>query len=144
MFSKFPKVPYASAKVSGNSMYPRIKGEVQFYEVYGGTYVVVNIDNLPEGNSFHGFHIHNGSSCKPMMEGGHYNPTNQPHPQHAGDFPPLLANDGIAYATFYTNRFYPEDIVGKVVVIHQQPDDFKTQPSGNPGSIIACGEIKEM
>ncbi len=77
-----------------------------------------------------------------MSEGGHYNPTGQQHPKHVGDMPPLLANDGIAFSAFYTNRFNPEDIVGKVVVIHANPDDFTSQPSGNPGSIVACGEIK--
>ena len=69
------------------------------------------------------------------------NPTNQPHPMHAGDMPSLLASGGMAFSAFYTNRFYPEDIVGKVVVIHANPDDFKSQPSGNPGAMIACGEI---
>lgn len=138
------KLPYASANISGNSTYPKIKGNVYFYEMYGGTYVEASFKNLPEDSSFHGFHIHDGSRCIPMMEGGHYNPTNQLHPQHAGDLPSVLSNDGMAYITFYTNRFYPEDIVGKVVVLHEQPDDFKSQPSGNPGRIIACGEIKEV
>ena len=43
---------------------------------------------------------------------------------------------------FYTNRFVPEEIIGRTVVIHENPDDFKTQPSGDSGSKIACGEIK--
>lgn len=143
MFSMSQSMPYANAEVAGNSMYPEIRGEVYFYEMYGGTFVVASIKNLPEANGFHGFHIHTGSSCMPMMEGGHYNPTNKPHPLHAGDMPPLLANNGMAFGAFYTERFYPEDIVGKVVVIHEMPDDFTSQPSGNPGSIIACGAIKQ-
>ena len=105
---------------------------------------VSDVKNMPDENGFHAFHIHDGSSCAPGKEGSHYNSTNQPHPQHAGDMPPLLANKGTAFSAFYTDRFYPEDIVGKVVVIHAMPDDFKSQPSGNPGSMIACGEIKEM
>ena len=141
MFSMLQSMPYAKSKISGNSMYPEVTGEVSFYEVYGGTLVVASVKNLPNENGFHGFHIHDGSSCKPMSEGGHYNPTNQSHPQHVGDMPPLLANDGMAFSAFYTNRFYPEDVVGKVVVIHANPDDFVSQPSGNPGSIVACGEI---
>ncbi|MBQ4335887.1 MAG: superoxide dismutase family protein [Lentisphaeria bacterium] len=60
------------------------------------------------------------------------------------DFRKDLFYQGTAFSAFYTDRFYPEDIVGKVVVIHAMPDDFKSQPSGNPGSMIACGEIKEM
>ena len=144
MFSMIQSMPYATAKISGNSLYSQIEGEVSFFEMYGGTLVVAAVKNLPNGNSFHAFHIHDGSSCEPGREGGHYNPTNQPHPQHAGDMPPLLANQGTAFSVFYTDRFYPEDIVGKVVVIHDMPDDFRTQPSGNPGSMIAGGEIKEI
>lgn len=143
MFSMKQMIPYAVAEIFGNAQNPKLKGTVSFYEVYGGTFVVADVKNLPKGGSFHGFHIHAGDSCMEMKEGGHYNPTNQPHPQHAGDMPPLLANNGMAFSAFYTNRFYPEDIVGKVVIIHASPDDFKTQPSGNAGTIIACGKIEE-
>lgn len=143
MFSMIQSMPYAGAKISGNSMYPKIEGEVSFYEMYGGTFVAAIVKGLPNGNGFHGFHIHDGDSCAPGRAGSHYNPTNQAHPQHAGDMPPLLANNGMAFSAFYTNRFYPEDIVGKVVIIHAMADDFKTQPSGNPGDIVACGVIEE-
>ena len=144
MFSMMQSIPYAGAEVSGNSMHPEIRGNVYFYEAYGGTFVVASVKNLPEGNQFHGFHIHAGNSCTLMMEGGHYNPTNKPHPEHVGDMPPLLANQGMAFLAFYTERFYPEEVIGKVVVIHEMPDDFTSQPSGNPGSIIACGVIQEQ
>ena len=97
MFSILQSMPYASAKVVGNSMYPEIEGQVLFYEVYGGTVVVTSIKKLPGENNFHGFHIHSGNSCVPMSEGGHYNPNGQQHPQHVGDMPPLLANDGMAF-----------------------------------------------
>ena len=40
-----------------------------------------------------------------------------------------------------TDRFTVREIIGKVVIIHSQADDFKTQPSGNAGSKIACGKI---
>ena len=36
-----------------------------------------------------------------------------------------------------------KDVIGKVIIIHDMPDDFTTQPSGNPGTKIACGEIKK-
>lgn len=144
MFSMIQSMPYAKAKVRGNASYPYIQGEVSFYEVYGGTVVVASVFNLPEGDGFHGFHIHEGNSCAPMKAGGHYNPTKVSHPSHAGDMPPLLANHGKAFSAFYTTRFYPEDIAGKVVVIHAMPDDFISQPSGNPGSMIACGVIQEL
>ena len=75
---------------------------------------------------------------------GHYNPTNEPHPFHAGDLPSLFSNNGYSYMVVYTNRFKPVDVVGKTVVIHQNPDDYRTQPAGNTGTKIACGEIKRI
>ena len=41
------------------------------------------------------------------------------------------------------NKFKIKDIVGKVIIIHDSPDDFTTQPSGNSGMKIACGKIEE-
>lgn len=60
-----------------------------------------------------------------------------------GDLPPLLSTHGAACSAVYTGRFYPDDVVGRTVVIHMNPDDFKTQPSGDSGEMIACGEIHE-
>ena len=57
--------------------------------------------------------------------------------------PVLFGNNGFAWMLFLTNRFMPEDIIGRTVVIHSLPDDFHTQPSGNSGEKIACGEIVE-
>ena len=101
-----------------------------------------------KSGGFHGFHIHDGGSCTgnvsdPFAEAGqHYNPKKLPHPEHAGDLPPVLSNDGTAWMEIYTGRFYPMDVVGRTIVLHEMPDDFKTQPSGDSGMKIACGEIK--
>ena len=149
MFSFLKAMPEAHATISGNSNYPDLKGTVSFYEVHGGTVVAAEIQNLPKENHFHGFHIHAGGSCigtkeEPFKDAEeHYNTTGMEHPNHAGDLPPLLSNDGTAFSMFYTNRFFPEDIIGKTVIIHAMPDDFKSQPSGNAGEMIACGEIVE-
>ena len=66
------------------------------------------------------------------------------HPQHAGDFPPLLGNHGKAYMKVFSDRFSVEEIIGKTVIVHSDPDDFRTQPSGNAGRKIACGIIKKQ
>jgi len=42
---------------------------------------------------------------------------------------------------FLTNRFSVSEILGRAVVLHALPDDFKTQPSGAAGEKIACGNI---
>ena len=39
------------------------------------------------------------------------------------------------------NKFKIRDILGKVIIIHDMPDDFTSQPSGNSGKKIACGKI---
>ena len=36
----------------------------------------------------------------------------------------------------------PTDLLGKGVIVHAAPDDYKTQPTGNSGARIACGLIK--
>ena len=53
----------------------------------------------------------------------------------------LLSNDGYAWFAVYTNRFSPAQAVGKTVIIHADPDDYRTQPAGNAGARIACGTI---
>ena len=149
------KRPMASAIIRGSDKYPEIKGRIQFFAVNDGVMVRTQIFRLPKGKGDCGgpvlaFHIHSGKNCTGNNDdpfynaNGHYNPKLCRHPFHAGDMPPLLANRGNAFSTFYTNRFYPEDVVGRVVVVHAMPDDFKSQPSGNPGTILACGIIEEV
>lgn len=75
--------------------------------------------------------------------GSHYNPNDCPHPYHAGDLPPLFGANGFAFSVFLTDRFTVHEIIGKTVIVHASPDDFQTQPSGNAGEKIACGEITE-
>jgi Cu-Zn family superoxide dismutase len=94
-----------------------------------------------------GFHIHGGEVCRgnrddPFAEaGGHYNPYGCPHPYHAGDLPPLWGADGNAFSAFLTNRFSVDEIIGKTLIVHAGIDDFTSQPAGNAGARMACGEI---
>ena len=80
-------------------------------------------------------------SAYAKLSGNADNPNNLPHPQHAGDLPPLLGNQGYAYSAFYTDRFELPDIIGRSLIIHSGADDFTTQPSGNAGVKIGCGVI---
>ena len=32
-------------------------------------------------------------------------------------------------------------VVGRAIVLHEKPDDLRTQPSGNSGTRIGCGVI---
>lgn len=136
----------AAARVMGDDVHPGLRGTVYFYQQCGGVLVQAEITGLPR-EGFFAFHIHEGGSCRGRgypETGGHYDPRGQPHPDHAGDLPPLLSTAGTAKMTVLTHRFRVSEIIGKTVIIHENPDDFTTQPSGNPGSKIACGVIRRI
>ncbi len=107
----------------------------------------LSVTGLPVKNTsgFFALHIHEGPSCQGegfSKTGGHYSPLSTEHPAHAGDLPPLLSCKGRAYMKVLTNRFSLKEIVGRTLVIHSGTDDFRTQPSGDAGEKLACGEIK--
>lgn len=136
----------AIACIHGGDAYPGLRGTVRFVPRKNATLVVAKISGLPAADTgFFAFHIHEGGNCSEAgfpNTGGHYNPDNQDHPLHAGDLPPLLSSGGFAYLAVMTDRFRVKDVIGRTVVIHSGPDDFKTQPAGNAGSKIACGVIR--
>lgn len=140
--------------------YPSITGMITFADTPAGTMVCADVRGLPEYRPAEdgkspvgpfGFHIHEGGHCdigdpeKPFEScGGHWNPTNEPHGNHAGDFPVLVASNGRAWMCFMTDRFTVDEITGRSVIIHENPDDYRTQPSGDSGRRIACGSIRLM
>lgn len=147
--------PHALARIEGSAAYPDLFGVVRFYRTDRGVLTVAELYGLPTGDGscdspVFGFHIHEGGSCTgDERRGGdpfsgarmHYNPHGCPHPYHSGDLPPLFSAGGYAFLSFLSDRFTVEEIVGKTVIVHSRPDDFRTQPSGNAGEKIACGEI---
>lgn len=137
--------PIAKAVVTGGAAAPQIRGTVKFYQKKNHVLVQANIIGLPQSASgFFGFHIHKGGNCSGAEfsgTGSHFNPENAPHPEHAGDLPPLMLCGDRACMTVATDRFCLADIIGRTVVIHSGTDDFHTQPAGNAGEKIACGVI---
>ncbi len=145
MFNQMAQ-PNAVCYIRGREKYPNLQATVKFYQLPQAVLVDVRATGLPTENAggFFGFHIHEGGSCTPEDLSdtlGHYNPQGKPHPEHAGDMPPLLSRKGDANMAFLTDRFSVADILGKTVVIHSKSDDFTTQPAGNAGEKIACGVI---
>lgn len=144
--------PNAMAWVRGNSENPRLSGLVKFYDTpFGGILVEAEVFGLPNittpgSSNFYAMHIHQFGDCSEnfIHTGDHYNPTNMLHPQHAGDMPPLLGNQGYAWTAFYDKRYRISDIINRSVIIHAHPDDFMTQPSGNSGEKIGCGVIRAV
>ena len=140
------KRPDGIACIRGGEDAPRLSGRVRFYQENGCVLIEAGISGLPKDSQtgFFAFHIHSGNNCSGEAFAGtegHYTPTGQAHPRHAGDLPPLLQWGENAYLAVRTDRFCVEDVIGKTVVIHADPDDFRSQPAGNAGKKIACGVI---
>jgi len=143
-------LPDAVAVLQGNAEHPDIVGIVKFYALpESGLLIAAEITGLPDDNpdapAFFAFHIHEKGDCSNNFEntGNHYNPDNVPHPEHAGDLPTLLSNDGYVWTIVYDSYLTIPMILNRSIVIHRHPDDFISQPSGNSGEKIACGVIKE-
>jgi Cu-Zn family superoxide dismutase len=138
--------PDAVAQIHGGIEAPHLTGWVRFYQERRCVLIEASISGLPESETgFFGFHIHQGQRCSGTDfsgTGNHYNSFSRLHPQHAGDLPPLLGCRGNAYLSLRTDRFSADEIIGRTVVIHSNPDDFHSQPAGNAGRKIACGEIR--
>jgi Cu-Zn family superoxide dismutase len=133
----------------------RVWGAVTFIEAGGKVLVRADVRGLPQSGEF-GFHVHEKGDCTAKdftSAGGHFNPAGKPHShfdkpeRHAGDMPNLKSNgEGDAIYSFETSELTvrpgPNSVVGRAVVIHANPDDYKSQPAGNSGPRIACGLIR--
>jgi Cu-Zn family superoxide dismutase len=148
-----PSGPSASAQLQptrGNTT----SGEVKFTQQGDKVLVTGEIRGL-RSNGEHGFHIHDKGDCSSgdgMSAGGHFNPTGKAHgahdsgEHHVGDLPSLKADaSGVARLNFESSTLSvgsgASDIVGRSLIVHRDPDDFKTQPTGNSGPRLACAVI---
>lgn len=104
----------------------------------------------------HGFHVHEKGDCSSgdgMSTGGHFNPLGKPHAhgataeRHVGDLPAIRA-DSTGNARYrvevdlMTVAAGPTSVVGKGLIVHRDPDDYTTQPTGNSGPRIACAVVR--
>lgn len=124
----------------------------------GGTVrIQMKVTGLPPGT--HGVHIHAVGSCVApafTSAGGHFNPgsmhhgMNNPSGPHAGDLPNMTVDaSGNGSYDVTTNRVSLTpgahslfDADGSALVIHAAADDNVSDPAGNAGARIACGEIR--
>ena len=133
-------------------------GEAKLKEVSGGVSLTAKLTGLPPGQ--HAIHIHAQGKCEApgfTTAGGHFNPANKKHglenPEghHAGDMPnfTVAANGkgtfktvikGVTLAGEGDNSLFHSG--GTAIVVHEKPDDMKSDPAGNAGTRIACGVIR--
>jgi Cu-Zn family superoxide dismutase len=119
-----------------------------------GGLLVLKLTGVAPGT--HGLHLHARGVCEPPKfesAGPHYNPAGRKHgaknPQgpHAGDLPNVLARGDSTVDTTLTIPAAVVSAIGsgaaaKSLVLHADPDDLTTDPSGNSGARVACGVLQ--
>jgi Cu-Zn family superoxide dismutase len=131
-----------------------VRGTVTFVEETQGVRVTANLTGLTPGD--HGFHIHEVGDCSSQdgsSAGAHFNPDGASHgaphstQRHTGDMGNVTADAaGVVRHQYVDNRMTFEgasSILGRSVIVHADPDDYTSQPSGNAGARLACGVIRE-
>ena len=145
-----PKATATLESRSGSS----VTGTVSFQSAGQKVRVEASVTGLTPGE--HGFHVHEAGDCSAAdatSAKGHFNPATKAHghhgsaERHAGDMPNLVADSsGKATLSVELDTLSltegPTGILNRSVVIHADPDDYKTQPAGNSGKRVACGVIR--
>lgn len=150
----------ASPKASATAKLEATKGNgasglVRFDQFDGKVVVSGEVSGL-KPNGEHGFHVHDKGDCSSgdgMSTGGHFNPNGKPHghhghgEHHTGDLPSLKADaNGVAKFSFESKSITvgegATNVVGRGLIVHRDPDDLKTQPTGNSGPRVACAVIR--
>ena len=133
----------------------QVIGTAIFTEKKGVVYMEAKLKNLKPG--IHAIHIHEKADCSATdasSAGGHWNPTFKKHGKwtasehHKGDIGNFIANSkGEGQIHFKTDEWCiscddnTKNIVGKGLIVHENLDDFTTQPTGNAGARVACSAI---
>lgn len=148
-----PQPAQALAKLQATSG-SKVSGDVKFIQQSDQQVVINAVIRGLQPNSEHGFHIHDKGDCADNgnAAAGHFNPLGNPHGKydstrhHMGDLPSLKADaNGVATVNVQSPDISllsgPGNVMGRAVIIHAQPDDYTTQPTGNAGARIACAVI---
>ena len=132
-------------------------GTVTFQQRGDHVTVTAKLSGL-KPNAEHGFHIHEKGDCSSgdgMGTGGHFNPGSTPHgahdadAHHAGDLASLKADaNGVARFSYDAQGISVDagaaSVIGRGLIVHRDPDDYKTQPTGNSGPRVACAVIQKL
>ncbi len=121
-----------------------------------GLWLEVTASGLTPGA--HGLHVHAIGTCTApdfASAGPHWNPSGHQHGRknpagaHAGDAPNLIADAAgkgslktwLGAGTIRDGAQPMLDGDGAAVVIHAEPDDEMTDPSGKSGTRVICGVL---
>lgn len=160
-----PRVATTSAATTLVDAGGKPGGRATFTQTAAGVEIVLNVESQTPGP--HGVHLHVNGKCEPGPDasgntiafgaaGGHFDPGGSkrhggpgqpPEAGHAGDVPNIVvAGDGTGtlrythpHATLDTG---PNSVLGKALVVHAGPDDYRTDPAGNSGARVLCGVIE--
>lgn len=146
--------PGASATLSPASG-SQVRGNITFTQA-GQNRVRVSGEITGHTPGPKGFHIHEKGDCSApdaMSAGGHFNPAKAKHGAtpvagHAGDMGNVAFNSAgtatinMVLEGISVSQDAQNGIIGRAVVVHMQPDDLKTDPTGNAGGRAACGVIR--
>ncbi|MES2355985.1 MAG: superoxide dismutase family protein [Pseudomonadota bacterium] len=150
LHSSAPTAVAKLAPTAGN----KTTGAVTFIQRGDKVHVEGNIAGLAPGQ--HGFHVHEKGDCSApdaTSAGSHFNPSSKQHgniaggERHGGDLGNLTADsngnatinvdiEGVSAKPGEANS-----VVGRGLIVHADPDDFKTQPTGNSGKRLACAVV---
>lgn len=135
----------------------QVSGQVEFTVVDGRLHASGQVSGL-QPDSEHGFHIHEKGDCSAAdgsSAGGHFNPAQVEHGSvtgevhHGGDMPNIAADaqgnariDGPVSANVNVGNGDDFDIIGRGLIVHADPDDYTSQPTGNAGGRLACAVIE--
>ena len=131
-------------------------GQATLLATPSGTLITLKLTAAPAGS--HGFHIHTTGKCEPPKfesAGGHFNPDDSKHGflnadgPHPGDMPNIHVPENGTFTIEVLNTLVnlkgsssllDED--GSALMLHADPDDYKSDPAGHAGGRIACGVIE--
>lgn len=126
-----------------------VSGQATFTSSGDRVVVEVSISGATPGE--HGMHLHQVGDCTDpdaKSAGDHFNPAGKPHgspdhdTHHAGDLGNISAgDDGSGTAMVVLPGTSVQGLLGRSLIVHADPDDLETQPSGNSGDRVACGVV---
>lgn len=134
-------------------------GTAKFNEQPDGVQITVKVEGLSPG--FHGIHVHEFPTCEGpdfQSAGNHLNPEGKEHGlmhpdgAHLGDLPNVEADSSghvdaeimLADATLLEGKKSILRGEGTSLIITEDKDDGISQPSGDSGIRLICGELKSQ